>query len=62
VRQHLVAVLELHPEHRVRERLDDRSLHEDRIVFGLRQGDPPTLSKRFRAASVQRPLGPDRSV
>src|SRR5581483_11719832 len=40
---HLVAVLELHPEHGVREWLDDRPLHEDRIVLGLRQGEPPTL-------------------
>src|SRR5688572_7621574 len=44
VRQDLVAVFELHPEHRVREWLDDRPLHEDRIVFGFCQGDPPTLS------------------
>src|SRR5579884_2616320 len=45
VREHLVAVLELHPEHRVREWLDDRPLHEDRIVFRFRQGEPPTLLK-----------------
>src|SRR2546423_5631901 len=43
VRQHFVAVLELHPEHGVREWLNDRPLHEDRIVFGLSQGEPPTL-------------------
>src|SRR5437868_12253190 len=54
VRQHFVAVLELHPEHGVREWLDDRPLHEDRIVFGLRQGEPPTLP-RFRRR--ERPAG-----
>src|SRR2546423_2055835 len=54
MRQHLVAVLELHPEHGIRERLDNGSFHEDRIVFGLRQGDSPTLP-RFRRR--ERPAG-----
>src|SRR5688500_10913586 len=54
VRQDLVAVLELHPEHGVREWLDDRPLHEDRIVFGFCQGDPPTLSMFPRR---ERPAG-----
>src|SRR6185436_20804126 len=33
VRQDLVLVVELHPEHRVRERLDDRGLDLDRLFF-----------------------------
>src|SRR4051812_3873340 len=37
VRQHLVAVLEFHPEHCVRERLDNGSFHEDGVVLGLCQ-------------------------
>src|SRR5947199_749068 len=36
VREHLVAVLELHPEHRVGQRLDHRSLDLDRVLFGHR--------------------------
>src|SRR5690606_16458574 len=41
VGQHLVAVLELDPEHRVRERLDDRPFEDDRVFFWLRQNRPP---------------------
>ena len=37
VRQHLVAVLEFDPEHRVRERLEDRPLEQDGVVFGFGQ-------------------------
>ena len=37
VGQHLVAVLELDPEHGVRQRLDDRSLENDRVFLGLGQ-------------------------
>src|SRR5262245_17477028 len=36
VREHLVAVLELYPEHRVGQRLDHRSLDFDRVFFGHR--------------------------
>src|SRR3954452_17077282 len=43
VSQHLVAVLELDPEHGVRERLDDRSLENDRVFLGLRQWGPPKI-------------------
>src|SRR5262245_5472180 len=35
--EHLVPVLELDTEHRVGQRLDHRSLHEDRVVLGLGQ-------------------------
>src|SRR5262245_11563034 len=35
VRQHAVAVVELDPEHRVRQGLDDLPLHLDRVVLGL---------------------------
>src|SRR5512132_4007692 len=35
--EHLVPVLELDAEHGVRQRLDYRSLHQDRVVFGLGQ-------------------------
>ena len=38
VGQHLVAVLELDPEHGVRERLDDRPFEDDRVFLGLGQG------------------------
>jgi hypothetical protein len=37
VGQHVVAVLELHAEHGVRERLDDRPLQHDGIFLGLGQ-------------------------
>ena len=37
VREHLVPVLELDPEHGVREWLDDRSLENDRVFLGLSQ-------------------------
>src|SRR5207253_1776550 len=36
VREHLVAVLELDAEHRVRQRLDHRSLDLDRVFLGHR--------------------------
>src|SRR5713101_4321210 len=47
--QHLVAVLEFDSEHRIREGLDDRPLYEDGVVFGLCQGEPPTLLNRETA-------------
>ena len=40
VREHLVAVLELHSEHGVGQRLDDRPLDQDRVVLGLGQDSP----------------------
>src|SRR6516165_3080566 len=57
VREHLVAVLELHPEHRVGQRLDHRSLDLDRVFFGHRPRldaagpDPP-----LRLVSTSGPL------
>jgi hypothetical protein len=51
VRKHLVAVLELDTEHRIRERLDDRSLEHDRILFGLGQVTPPRTCRMARRAS-----------
>jgi len=39
VRQHLVAVLELHAEHGVRQGLDDRAFEHDGVVFRLGQGN-----------------------
>src|SRR5579884_409457 len=50
VREHLVAVLQLDSEHRVRQRLDDRPLDEDRVVLGLRQGAPPATTGRAKYA------------
>src|SRR6478609_2656372 len=41
VRQHLVAVLQLHPEHGVREGLEDRAFEHDGVVFRLGQRRPP---------------------
>ena len=37
VGEHLVPVLELNPEHGVREWLDDRPFQDDRVFFGLGQ-------------------------
>src|SRR4029079_15295716 len=37
VSQHLVPVLQLDAEHRVRQRLDDRALEHDRVFLRLRQ-------------------------
>ena len=37
VREHFVTVLELDPEHGVRERFGDGPLEDDGIFFGLRQ-------------------------
>src|SRR5690606_16961206 len=53
VGQHLVAVLELDPEHGVRERLDDRSLENDRVFFGLSQGCPPDRTGGVMAEPVK---------
>src|SRR5579872_4901673 len=41
VGEHLVAVLELDPEHGVGERLDHRALEHDRILLGFGQVTPP---------------------
>ena len=43
VGEHLVAVLELDPEHGVGERLDHRAFQHDRIFLGLRQNDTPRI-------------------
>ena len=40
VRQHLVAVLELYPEHRIREGFEDRAFQHNGVVFWLGQGGP----------------------
>ena len=40
VRQHLVAVLELYPEHCVGERFEDRAFEHDGVVFWLGQSGP----------------------
>jgi len=37
VRQNFVAVLELDPEHRVRERFENRAFQENGVVFGFCQ-------------------------
>ena len=57
VRQHLVAVLEFHPEHGVGQRFDDRPLDQDRVVLGLGQDSPPT-SCRARGKARKNLLGP----
>ena len=41
VREHLVPVLELDPEHGVGQRFDDRPFDQDRVVLGLRDGISP---------------------
>jgi hypothetical protein len=38
VGQHLVAIIEFDPKHRVRERFDNRSFEDDRVFLRLRQG------------------------
>jgi hypothetical protein len=48
VRQHFVAVLELHPEHCIGERFEDRAFEHDGVVFWLGQGGP--LSKGDRSS------------
>ena len=54
VGENLVAVFELYTEHRVGERLDDRSLNEDRVVLGLSYGAPPGAGARARHAEIRR--------
>src|SRR3954454_5241128 len=49
VGQYLVAVLQLDPEHGVRERLDDRPLEDDRVFLGLGQWGPPKILARWAA-------------
>src|SRR5436190_16787891 len=49
VTEHLVAVVELHAEHRVRERLDDLPLELD-LLF-LRQGLDPQIVRTFVACA-----------
>lgn len=41
VAEHGQAILELDPEHGVRERLDDRAFEDNRIFLGLGQDVPP---------------------
>ena len=57
VREHLVPVLELDPEHGVGQRFDDRPLDQDRVVLGLGQDSPPT-SCRTRGKARKNLLGP----
>ena len=38
VGEYLVAVLQFHPEHGVRQGFDDRALQYDRVFLGFRQG------------------------
>src|SRR5205814_4450573 len=57
VRQHLVLVLELHLEHRVRQRLDDGGCDLDRVF--LRHA-PSSISSETRGA--RRELGPGGRV
>src|SRR5947207_2960639 len=60
VREHLVSVLELDPEHGVGQRLHHRSLDQDRVVFGL--GDNRHLPHVWRARTKRaNPPGVDRS-
>ncbi len=54
VAEHLVAVVELHPEHRVRERLDDLAFELD--LFFLR--DKPYMTLTFVACG---PFAPSPS-
>ena len=55
VSEHLVPVLEFDPEHGVRERLDDRPLHQNRVVLGLGQDrSPPTALGRAKARRNRR--------
>src|SRR5690606_16545564 len=44
--EHLVAVVQLHPEHGVGQRLDDSALHLDHIVFAHGLSPPPSPSRR----------------
>ena len=50
VRQHLVAVLEFHAEHRVRQGLDDRALEHDGVVFRLGQRGLLTTDRAGRTS------------
>src|SRR5262245_7249991 len=59
VSEHLVPVLELDTEHRVRQRLHHRPLHEDRVVLGL--GDRRHLPRIWRAERARELTGADRS-
>ena len=51
VSQHLVPVLQLDTEHGVGQRLDDRSLHQDRVVLGLGQRASPLRNWGQRCAN-----------
>src|SRR3954470_15942777 len=53
VGEHLVAVLELDPEHGVRERLDDSALQHDRVFLGLWQWGLQDLLRKGRAAGTK---------
>ena len=47
VRQHLVAVLQLYPEHCVGERFEDRAFEHDGVVFWLGQSGPLSNGDRY---------------
>src|SRR5690606_12437474 len=53
MRQHLVAVVELHPEHRVGQRLDDRPFHLNDVLLGHGVHRPPLSLPRVPST----PLG-----
>src|SRR6266516_2088308 len=59
VGEHLVPVLQLHPEHGIGEGLHDRPLDLDRIVFGHAPADPlcrdPSRGRAERASEGQEP-------
>src|SRR5687767_12264489 len=59
--EHLVPVLELDTEHGVRERLNHRSLDQDRVVLGLRQG-LSTTSTSDLSERAKRPRHSTRSL
>jgi hypothetical protein len=50
VRQHLVAILELDPEHCIGQRFEDRAFEHDGVVFWLGQGGP--LSNGWAADQI----------
>jgi hypothetical protein len=55
VREHLVPVLELDRNMAFGQRLDDRSLDQDRVVLGLCQGSFTTYSRSRAATRAQNP-------
>src|SRR5215217_8308788 len=53
VAEHLVAVVELHPEHRVRARLHDLAFEFDFLFFGQELDDPDVRCLRALAGLAQ---------